>query len=74
MVAVSLELSLLHVVLAAVSFAMVAKQLCNFDQTRWPQLLQLMDPSFPGLAWLMLLVTAIFLVAALVPSRRRLLE
>ena len=71
MVAVSLELSLLHVLLAAVSFAMVAKQLANFDPSRWPQLLQLMTPTFPGIAWMMLLITAIFFVAALVPSRRR---
>jgi hypothetical protein len=70
MVAVSLELSLLHIVLAAVSFAMVAKQLASFDTSRWPQLLQLMNPTFPGIAWMMLLITAIFFVAALVPSRR----
>jgi hypothetical protein len=70
MVAVSLELSLLHIVLAAVSFAMVAKQLASFDTTRWPQLLQLMNPTFPGIAWMMLLITAIFFVAALVPGRR----
>jgi len=70
MVAVSLELSLLHIVLAAVSFAVVARQLANFDPNRWPQLVQLMTPTFPGLAWLILLMTAIFLVAALVPSRR----
>jgi len=70
MVAVSLELSLLHIVLAAISFAMVARQLASFDPTRWPQLIQLMTPTFPGIGWLMLLVTAIFLVAALVPSRR----
>jgi hypothetical protein len=70
MVAVSLELSLLHIVLAAVSFAMVAKQLASFDTSRWPQLLQLMNPTFPGIAWMMLLITAIFFVAALVPGRR----
>jgi hypothetical protein len=69
MVAVSLELSLLHIVLAAVSFAMVAKQLASFDTSRWPQLLQLMNPTFPGIAWMMLLITAIFFVAALVPGR-----
>jgi len=74
MVAVSLELSLLHVLLAAASFAMVAKQLCNYDQTRWPQMLQLMNPTFPGMGWMMLLITAIFFVAALVPSRKRNVE
>jgi len=70
MVAVSLELSLLHVVLAVVSFAMVARQLVAFDPNRWPQLIELMTPTFPGLGWLLLLVAAIFFFAALVPSRR----
>jgi len=69
MVAVSLELSLLHVVLAAISFATVAKQLLNYDPSRWPQLHSLMTPTHPGIAWLLLLLTAIFLVAAVVPSR-----
>jgi hypothetical protein len=68
MVAVSLELSLLHVVLAVISFAMVAKQLATFDGNRWPQLLQLMNPTFPGIGWLLIFLTAIFLVAALAPS------
>jgi hypothetical protein len=70
MVAVSLELSLLHVVLAAISFATVARQLLNYDPSRWPQLYSLMTPTHPGIAWLLLLLTAIFLVAALAPSRR----
>jgi hypothetical protein len=71
MVAVSLELSLLHIVLAAVSFAMITRQLVSIDPSRWPQLFHLMNPTFPGIAWLMLLVTAIFFVAALVPGRGR---
>jgi hypothetical protein len=29
-----------------------------------------MSPTHPGIAWLLVLATAIFLVAALVPSRR----
>ncbi len=70
MVAVSLELSLLHVLLAVVSFAMVAHQLLNFDQTRWPQLFDLMTPTYPGLGWMMVLIAGVFFVAGLVPSRR----
>lgn len=69
MVAVSLELSLLHIVLAVVAFATVAHQLLNYDQSRWPQLFQLMTPTFPGAGWLLVFVMAIFFVAALVPSR-----
>jgi hypothetical protein len=70
MVAVSLELSLVHVLLAAISFAMVAKQLANFDTTRWPQLLSLMNPTFPGIGWMMVMIALIFLVASMAPSRR----
>jgi hypothetical protein len=70
MVAVSLELSLLHVLLSAIGFATVARQLLNYDASRWPQLYSLMTPTHPGIAWLLLLVTAIFLAAAVVPSRR----
>jgi len=69
MVAVSLELSLLHVALSAICFATVARQLLNYDASRWPQLYSLMTPTHPGIAWLMLLVTGIFLVGALVPGR-----
>jgi hypothetical protein len=69
MVAVSLELSLLHVLLSAIGFATVTRQLLNYDASRWPQLYSLMTPTHPGIAWLLLLATAIFLVAALVPSR-----
>jgi hypothetical protein len=70
MVAVSVELSLLHVALSAICFGMIAQQLASVDPSRWPQLGSLMTPTFPGIAWLMLLITAIFLVAAVVPSRR----
>jgi hypothetical protein len=70
MVAVSLDLSLLHVVVAALAFMMVACHLANFDQSRWPQLLDLATKTFPGIAWAMLLVAAIFLVASLVPGKK----
>jgi hypothetical protein len=70
MVAVSMELTLLHVIVAAFAFAMVAHHLVSFDQQRWPQLFQLTTPMYPDIAWLLLLVAAIFLVASLVPSRK----
>ncbi len=69
MVAVSLELSLLHVLLAVVGFATIAHQLLNFDNSRWPQLFQFMTPTFPGAGWLMVFVMGIFFFAGLVPSR-----
>ncbi len=70
MVAVSMELTLLHVVLAVFGFAMVAVQLVAYDPQRWPQLVQLVTPMYPDIAWMLLLLTAIFLVASLVPSRK----
>jgi hypothetical protein len=70
MVAVSLELTLLHVVLTVAAFAMVARQLVNFEPSRWPQLMNFTTPWFPGVGWLMVFVAAIFVFAALVPSRK----
>ena len=70
MVAVSLELSLLHVLLAAVPFAMVTRQLVTPESSRWPQLFDLTTPWYPGMGWLMVFVAGIFLVASLVPSRK----
>ena len=74
MVAVSLELSLLHLLLTVVSFAMVTRQLVNFESSRWPQLFQFTTPWFPGMGWLMTLIAAIFLFASLIPSRKCLTE
>jgi len=71
MVAVSMELTLLHVLLAVFAFAMVAHHLASFDPQRWPQLFQLATPMYPDIAWMLLLVAAIFLVASLVPSGKR---
>jgi len=70
-VAVSLELTLLHVVFAAVCFGMITRQLAMSDTNRWPQVMEVMNPTYPGIAWLLMGVTAIFFVAALVPSRRK---
>jgi hypothetical protein len=70
LVAVSLEMTLLHVVLTVTTFAMVARQLVNFEPSRWPQLFQFTTPWFPGMGWLMVFVAAIFVFAALVPSRK----
>jgi hypothetical protein len=71
MVAVSMELTLLHVLLAVFSFGMVAHHLVSFDQQRWAQLFQLTTPMYPDIAWMLVLVAAIFLVASMVPSRKR---
>jgi hypothetical protein len=71
MVAVSMELTLLHVVLAVFAFSMVAHHLVTFDAQRWAQLFQLTTPMYPDVAWMLVLIAAIFLVAALVPSRKR---
>ncbi|HEX4054291.1 MAG TPA: hypothetical protein VHX86_08500 [Tepidisphaeraceae bacterium] len=70
MVAVSMELTLLHVVLAVFGFAMVAQQLLSANSQRWPQFVQLVTPMYPDIAWMLLLLTGIFLVASLVPSRK----
>jgi hypothetical protein len=70
MVAVSMELTLLHVVLAVFGFAMVAQQLLSANAQRWPQLNGLMNSTYPDVAWMMLLIAGIVLVAALVPSRK----
>ncbi len=71
MVAVSMELTLLHVVLAVFAFSMVAHHLVSFDPQRWAQLFQLTTPMYPDIAWMLVLVAAIFLVAACVPSGKR---
>ncbi len=71
MVAVSMELTLLHVLVAVFSFAMVAHHLVSFDQQRWAQLFQLTTPMYPDIAWMLVLAAGIFLVASMVPSRKR---
>jgi hypothetical protein len=71
MVAVSMELTLLHVLLAVFAFAMVAHHLVTFDSQRWAQLFQLTTPMYPDIAWMLVLVAGIFLVASLVPSDKR---
>ena len=50
---------------------MVARQLVNFETSRWPQLFQFTTPWYPGMGWLMVLVAAIFLFASLVPPSRK---
>ena len=70
MVAVSMELSLLHVFAGGASRSpWWPTTWFHLTSSRWPQLFQLTTPMYPDIAWLMLLVAAIFLVASLVPSR-----
>jgi hypothetical protein len=71
MVAVSMELTLLHVVVTVFSFGMVAHHLVSFDQSRWAQLFQLTTPMYPDIAWMLVFAAGIFLVASMVPSRKR---
>ena len=73
MVAVSLGLSLLHVLLAILATGMMAHQLMQVsgDPGRWPMLYRVFDGVYPDAGWMMLLLAATFLVAALLPGRRR---
>ena len=70
MVAVSLGLSLLHVVLAVFATGMIAHQLMQVqgDPGRWPMLYRVFDRVYPDAGWMMLLLAAVFFIAAMMPS------
>jgi len=59
-----------HVLLTLLSAGMVAKQLLLFDPSRWPRVFTLFTNTFPDIGWMLLLIAGIYLVCALIPTRR----
>lgn len=69
-VGVSVGLSLLHVLLTILSTGMVCMQMLRIDPSRWPAMFTLFSTTYPDIGWMMLLIAAIYLFAAMIPSRR----
>ena len=69
-VGVSTGLSLLHVLLTILSTGMVCQQMLRIDPSRWPGVFTLFSNTYPDIGWMMLLIAGIYLVSAMIPSRR----
>ena len=69
-IAVSSGLVLLHVLLALAGAGMMLHQLLDRDPGRWMGMHDLFGKIYPDFGWAMLLIAAIFLWSAMVPSRR----
>ena len=72
MVGVSVGLSLLHVLLAIMAGGMIAAQLMTQygDPGRWPGVNDFFIHNYPEIAWLMVLLTALYFVTMFLPSRK----
>jgi hypothetical protein len=71
-IAVSAEMSLLPLLLTVLACVMLGNQMMLLDTRTSPLALTLTQPTHPGIAWAMLLLAAVFLVSALIPTRRAL--
>jgi hypothetical protein len=69
MVAISVGMTFLHVIVSLLASGMLLNHLLSYDEKRWPSMAKFLEPTFPGVAWLTLMIAAIFLVSACVPSR-----
>ncbi len=69
LVGVSVEMSLLHVLLTVISWSVVANQMLQQAPSTAPMSLAITQNTFPDAGWLMLLLAAVFLFAAISPSR-----
>src|SRR5208282_1271662 len=69
-VAVSTGFSLLHVLLALFAAGMIAHQLLSYDAGRWPGLFNFFNQVYPEAGWMLVLLAAVFFVAAMIPGRK----
>jgi hypothetical protein len=71
LIAVSAELSLLPFVQTVLACTMLGNQMMLVNHNTSPQAWSITQPTHPDIAWAVMLVAAIFLVTAVIPSRRR---
>jgi hypothetical protein len=69
-VGISTGLTLLHVLLSILATGMMGMQLLKMDPARWPAAYTLFGNTYPDIGWMMLLIAGIYLVSAMIPSRR----
>ncbi len=70
LIAVSAELSLLPFVQTVLACTMLGNQMLTVNHGTSPMAWSITQPTHPGIAWAMMMVAAIFLVTAIMPSRR----
>jgi uncharacterized membrane protein (UPF0136 family) len=70
MIGVSCGMTLLHVLFALLSGGMILEGVLNSDGGRFPQVGDFIGKMRPDAGWLMVLIALLFLVAAMIPSRR----
>jgi hypothetical protein len=61
---------LLHAIMAIFTAGMISCQLLREDTARWPQVYQFFKGEYPHAGWMMMVLAGLFLIVALVPSRR----
>lgn len=70
LIGISAEMSLLPFLQTVLACTMLGDQMMLLDTSTSPIALTITQPTHPGLAWTMMLLAAIFLVSALIPTRR----
>lgn len=68
-VGISLPFTLLHLLITAISATMIFQWLGDQNPSFSPSLVGFVDGTNPGLAWMVLLIAAIYLYRAVVPDR-----
>jgi hypothetical protein len=68
-VGISFSLTLLHLLITAISATMIFQWLGDQNPKFSPALIRFVDGTNPGLAWMVLLIAAIYLYRAIVPDR-----
>jgi hypothetical protein len=70
-VGVSFGFTLLHVLISAIAWSMIAHTMLKANPRFDRDMYELIRGTYPGIAWAVLLAALIFLYAALVPGVRR---
>ncbi len=67
---VGLGFTLLHLVITAAGWIMIAQGMYNGNQGFWPEMHRFLQGTHPDIGWLVLLAAGILFYAAVVPRRR----
>jgi hypothetical protein len=70
LVGISVEMSLLAFLQTVLACTMLGNQMISLNASTSPVALSITQPTYPDIAWVTMLVAAIFLYSALTPSRR----
>jgi hypothetical protein len=70
LVGVSFSTAMLQLLLVIIGWIMLSNQMLAFDPSTAPILFKITSQTFPGMGWMTLLLTIVFMVMAMTPTRQ----